>query len=37
MIRLVPLHSHKNGWQISQKIFESWEATARLDFDRDNR
>ena len=27
----VPLHSHKNGWQTSQKIFESWEATARPD------
>jgi hypothetical protein len=26
----VPLHSHKNGWQKGQKIFESWEATARL-------
>jgi hypothetical protein len=35
IIRLVPLHSHKNGWLWteqsegkSQKIFESWEATA---------
>ena len=33
-IRLVPLHSHKNGWQTSQKIFESWEATARSDFNQ---